>query len=115
MVGASVCLLTLAFTATTLVEAWYPPPLGARLVAGARTLAVASGLVAAGAGYLGGGGLGAAILDAARLQAYGPLCQGLLLILGLALVLDLALGFVQMLALRSKGDGAEAALLGRTR
>jgi hypothetical protein len=113
MVGVSVGLLALAFTATTLVENRHPSPLGARLVAGARTLAVASGLFAAGAGLLGGGGLGQAILSAARLQAYGLLWQGLLVILSLALVLDLSLGLVQMIALRPAGHNAERTRVGR--
>jgi hypothetical protein len=56
MVAGSVCLLATAFTATTLVEHWHPSPLGAQLIGGARTLAVVSGLIAAGVGLLGGGG-----------------------------------------------------------
>jgi hypothetical protein len=47
MVGSSVCLLATAFTATTHLEDWQPSPPGSRLVSGARTLAVASGLIAA--------------------------------------------------------------------
>jgi hypothetical protein len=78
-----------------------------------RTLGVASSLVAAGTGFLGGGGLGLVILNAARLQSYGLLWKGSLLILGSALVLDLVLGFVQILALKSKGDSAKGALPGR--
>jgi hypothetical protein len=99
---------------STLVDEWHPSPLSARLVAVVRTLAVASSLIAAGTGYAGGGGLGAAILDAARLAAYGLLWKGLLLVLGSALVLDLAPGLVQMLALKSKGGGATGAPLDRS-
>jgi hypothetical protein len=100
MVGGSVCLLAMAFTASTLVENWHPSPLGVHLIAGARTLAVASGLIAAGVGLMGGGGLGHTILEAARLEQYGFMWKGLLAVLALELVLDLGLGAVQMIALQ---------------
>lgn len=104
MVGGSVCLLATAFTATMLVEHWHPSPLGARFIGGARTLAVASGLIAAGVGLVGGGGLGHLILDAIRLMEYGLMWKGLLVMLTLTLVLDLTLGLVQMIALQHSGD-----------
>ena len=104
VVGASVLLLALAFTAGTLVEHWQPSPLGVRLVAGSRTLAVASGLVAVGAGTMGGGGLGGVLLEGARLQQYGLMWQALLVVLALALGLDLLLGVVQMVAYRWAGE-----------
>ena len=104
VVGASVLLLALAFAAGTLVEHWQPSPLGVRLVAGARTLAVASGMVAVGAGTMGGGGLGWFLLEGARLQQYGLMWQALLVVLALALGLDLLLGVVQMVAYRWAGE-----------
>jgi len=107
MVGASVCLLAMAFTASTLVENWYPSPLGAHLAAGARTLAVASGLIAAGVGLLGGGGLGYTILEATRLEQYSVMWKGLLVVLALALVLDLGFGVVQMIALQQPGSASD--------
>jgi ABC-type proline/glycine betaine transport system permease subunit len=107
MVGASVCLLAMAFTASTLVENWHPSPLGAHLVAGARTLAVASGLIAAGVGLLGGGGLGHTILEATRLEQYGFMWKGLLAVLALALVFDLGLGVVQMIAFQQSGSASD--------
>jgi hypothetical protein len=110
MVGAAVCLLAVAFTATLLVERWQPSPLGAQLIGGARTLAIASGLLAAGVGLLGGGGLGHLVLEAARLLEYGLVLKGLLVILGLALALDLALGFAQMITLQHSGDKGEPAM-----
>lgn len=97
VVGGSTSILALAFAATILVEQEFPTPLSARLVAGARTLAVGSGLIASGVGLLGGGGLGHIILEAARVQEYGLVLKGLLVILILALVLDLGLGLVQMI------------------
>ena len=104
MVGASVLLLALAFTAGTLVEHWQPSPLGVRLVAGARTLATASGLVAVGAGVMGGGRLGWLLLEGVRLQQYGLMWQALLVVLALALGLDLLLGAAQMAAYRWAGE-----------
>lgn len=99
MVGVAVGLLAMAFTATILAENWHPSPLVAQLVGGARTLAVASSLIAAGVGLLGGGGVGHVILNATRLMEYGPMWQGLLVILALALVLDLGLAIAQMVFL----------------
>jgi ABC-type nitrate/sulfonate/bicarbonate transport system permease component len=102
----------MAFTAATLVENRHPSPLGVHLVAGARTLAVASGLIAAGVGLLGGGGLGYTILEATRTEQYGIMWKGLLVVLALALMLDLALGLAQMIALQHAGDGNESAIAG---
>lgn len=98
MVGGSVRLRATAFMATTLVENWHPSPLGSRLVSGARTLAVASGLIAAGVGLLGGGGLGHVIFDATRLMEYGLIWKGLLMMLALAFAIHLTLGLLQTIA-----------------
>jgi hypothetical protein len=110
MVASSASLLATAFTATTLVENWHPSPLGARLIGGARTLAIASGLIAAGVGLLTGGGLGPTILEAARLAQHGLVWKGWMVMLALALVLDLAVGLAQMIAFQQTGDNGEAAI-----
>jgi ABC-type proline/glycine betaine transport system permease subunit len=109
-VAASVCLLALAFTASTLFGNWHAPSLGSQLVAGARTLAVASSLLAAGVGVLGGGGLGPAILTGARLMEYGLMWKGLLVMLVLALVCDVTFGLMQILALQHSPGNAEIAV-----
>lgn len=109
MVAASIALLAMAFAATTLVEHWVPSPLSVRLIAAARTLAVASGLIATGVGLFGGGGLGAPLLEAARLLDYGQVLKGLSVIVALALALDLTLGLVQMIALQHLGNDSEPA------
>lgn len=109
MVVGSVSVLGTTFVATTLYEYWYPSPLASRLAAGTRTLAVASGLIAAGVDLLGGGGLGYIILEAVRLSQYGVMWKGLLAVLALALVLDLTLGLVQMIAFQYFRDGGEPA------
>jgi len=99
MVGVSVFLLALAFTAGTLVKHWHPSPLRVRLIAGARTLAVASALLAVGAGFIGGGGVGHFILDGVRLMQYDLMWKGVLIVLTLALGLDLLLGVAQVATL----------------
>jgi hypothetical protein len=109
MVAGSVCLLVTTFAATTLLEHWYPSPLASHLLAGTRTLAVASGLIAAGVGLLGGGGLGHTILEAARSSQYGVMWKGLLVVLVLALLLDFTLGLAQMIALDHSGESGEPA------
>jgi hypothetical protein len=110
MVGASVCLLAMAFTATMLVEHWHLSPLGAQLIGGARTLAMASGLIAVGVSLMGGGGLGQVILGAARLPEYDLWWKGLSVVLALALGLDLALGIAQLITLQHSGDSGEAVI-----
>lgn len=114
IVGGSVCILAVAFTATTLVENWYPSPLGARLIGGARTLAVASGLIAVGAGQMGGGELGFLLRWAFMLSKRGLMWQVVLVVLALALVLDLALGLAQLIALSPSEDNGEPAIAGAT-
>jgi ABC-type nitrate/sulfonate/bicarbonate transport system permease component len=110
MVAGSICVLVMAFTVTTLLEYWHPSPLGARFIGGARTLAVASGLIAAGVGLLGGGGFGNIIREAARLSQYGVMWKGLLVVLALALVFDLTLGLAQMIALQHSAGNSESAV-----
>jgi hypothetical protein len=109
MVASSLSVLATVCTASMLMENWYPSPLAARLVGGARTLAVAACLIAVGIGMMGGGGLGAPVLEAARLSLYGPMWKGLLAILAMALALDLALGLVQMVTLHVSRDSGRPA------
>jgi ABC-type nitrate/sulfonate/bicarbonate transport system permease component len=103
MVGSSVTILALAFTCATLVDHWHRSPLGARLVAGARTLAVAAGLIAVEVGVFGGGGVGGVVLDGIRLQQADLMWSGLLVVFLLVLVLDVLLGAVQVAAHRLRG------------
>jgi len=107
MVACSVSALVMIFVAGTLHENWHPSPLGGRLLGGIRTLAVASGLIAAGVGLLGGGGLGPIMLQAARLSQYDVMWKGVLVVLAVALVLDLTLGIAQMVALQPHGNSGQ--------
>lgn len=112
VVACSVSALVTILTATTLVEYWIPSALASRLIAGARTMAVASGLLAVGTGLLGGGGLGPTMLEAARLSQYSVMWKGALVVLALALVLDLTLGLAQIAALQHSGRTGEAGIGG---
>lgn len=116
MVGSSVTVLALAFTCATLVGHWHPSPLGVRLVAGARTLAVASGLIAVGVGLFGGGGVGRLVLEGLRLQRTDLMWDGLLVVLVLVLALDVLLGVAQVFAFRLRGAaGGSGPATGRGR
>lgn len=112
VVACSVAALVTISTATTLIEYWIPSPLPSRLISSARTMAVASGLLAVGAGLLGGGGLGPTMLEAARLSQYGVMWKGALVVLALALLLDVTLGIAQMMAMQHSQKNGEAAIGG---
>ena len=109
VVGLSMFLLAMPLKAAILLEYWYPSPLAVRLVAGLRTLATASVVVAAGAGLFGGGGLGSSVMESIRLLQFGRAFEGWLVILALALMLDLLLGTLQLMAFR-KSEEAQPAL-----
>jgi osmoprotectant transport system permease protein len=96
-VGLVMFLLALVFTVAALTEHWHPSPLAIRLLAGARTLAAASGVIAAGAGFVGGGGIGFLMIQGMNLLQYDLAWKGWLVIVILALVLDLLLGIVQLI------------------
>jgi len=101
MVGLFVFLLALPFTITTLFEHWYPSPLVARLIAVARTLAVASMAVAAvGPPGAGSGGAGVLIFEGMRLLDYAQMLRGFAIVVLLALVVDVLLGALQWLFYR---------------
>jgi osmoprotectant transport system permease protein len=100
VVGLSMLLLAMPLTAAILLEDWYPSPLTVRLIAGLRTLATASVVVAVGAGVFGGGGLGPSMMESIRLFQFGRALEGWLVILALALMLDLLLGILQLIAFR---------------
>jgi ABC-type proline/glycine betaine transport system permease subunit len=99
IVGLFVFLFALPSTAVALLEQWYPSPLVARLIAIARTLAVASVTVAAiGPPMVGGGGAGVLIFQQGmRLLDYPQMLRGFSAVVILALVADLVLGTLQLL------------------
>jgi len=101
MVGLFVFLLALPSTVTTLFEHWYPSPLVVRLIVRARTLAVASVVVAAvGPLMVGSGGAGVLIFERMRLLDYAEMLRGFAIVVLLALVMDVLLGALQWLFYR---------------
>jgi hypothetical protein len=90
--GLVVFVLAFVFTISTLLDDWFSPSLVCRLMTGARSLSVATPIIAVGASFLGGGGLGALIWQAGLHPNYPALWMVVLL----ALVFDVMLGLVQM-------------------
>jgi len=109
MVALFVLLVAVPFTASTLVEHWYPSPLGVRLIGGFRGLAAAS--VAIGAWIpmvAGSGGAGVLIFrEGWQLLDYSLVLRGLCLVALLALPADVLLGAVQCLLGRASGQALE--------
>lgn len=109
MVALFVLVLALPFTVVTLLEHWYPSPLAVRLIAGSRILATASVGVAAFAPMVRtGGGLGAVIYKATRLLDYPQVLRAYLIVVALALIIDVVLGALQLLFVRTS-TGAQPA------
>jgi hypothetical protein len=92
MAGLGVFVLALMFTTTMLHETWFPTSLASRLVIGARSIAVASPIIAVGASFMGGGAIGIFIWQGKSRPDYLALSMVVLL----ALVFDEVLGLVQM-------------------
>jgi hypothetical protein len=109
MVALLVLLVALPFTASTLLEHWYPSPLAVRLIGGFRTLAVAS--VAVGTWIpmvAGSGGAGVLIFrEGWQLLDYSLMLRGLCLTALLALLADVLLGALRCLLGRASGQALE--------
>lgn len=95
-VGLVLLLLTMMVSTTVLMEHWHPEKLAVRLVAGARTLAGASQVIAVGVGFIGGGGIGFIMMQGIRLLDTSLAWRGVGIVIGLTLVLDVVIGAVQM-------------------
>jgi hypothetical protein len=98
LVSLAIFLLALPVLAGALLEYWRPTPLGARLIALGRSLA----LVALGAtlvfDFFGGPGLGAFLSRRLGLLDLPVALDGLFRVIGLLLVVDILLGILQMSA-----------------
>jgi hypothetical protein len=109
MVVLLVLLVALPFTASTLLEHWYPSPLAVRLIGGFRSLAAAS--VAIGTWIpmvAGSGGAGVLIFrEGWRLLDYSLVLRGLCLVALLALLVDVLLGALQCLLGRASARALE--------
>jgi hypothetical protein len=110
-VGLILCLLALVFTTGVPLEHWFPSPLAIRLLAGVRMLATASGVIAATAGFVGGGGVGHLMRQGMALLRLDLTWKGWLVVVILALILDVLIGVVQLVAsfmLERSGQGTVA-------
>ncbi len=94
-VGSTIFLLALAFSASLLLDHWYPRSLRARFLAASRTLATASVVAGVFVGFFGGGGVGFALVQSAALLKQDLMLQYFGVISGLTLGFDLVLGIVQ--------------------
>jgi hypothetical protein len=94
MDGLFVFVLAFLFTITTVLNYWFSPSLNTRILAGTRSLAVASPVMAVSAYWIGGGGLGGLIWQIVQ-QRFDY--QALLAVLLLAFLFDIAIGLIQML------------------
>jgi hypothetical protein len=88
--------LALPFTASLITGYWFPPSLGERLAAGARTLGVASVVLAITAQQWGAGGAGWLIVSGMREFDYSRMWLGYAIVAGSALIVDLVVGAIQM-------------------
>jgi len=95
--GLILSVLAAPLTATLLIERWLLPlPLPVCLLAWARTLAVASPLVATTAGMVGGGGAGYLIMQGMNLLDWGRFFAGVWSVVLIALAFDILIGALQM-------------------
>ena len=98
MVGLTIGLVACFMSISILLDYWFPPILRVRLLAGARTLLFLAIFTTLGAGLVGGGGAGIYLWELMRSMEYEKLVQGILLLGGITLLLDLILGFVEFMS-----------------
>jgi hypothetical protein len=108
MVGLFVVLLWLPFTVGALLHQWFPASLGARLLGGSRSLAMAAMAAALAAGFFTGGGVGPYLMQQLNLLQWGQAVRGLLTVVVLAMIVDLLLG---ILLFAICGDEADSQLV----
>jgi ABC-type proline/glycine betaine transport system permease subunit len=109
MVALFILLFAVPFTASTLLEHWYPAPLAVRLIGGFRTLAAASVVVATCTPMVAGSG-GAGVLifrEGWQLLDYSQVLRGLCVVALLALLADVLLGALQCLLGRASAQALE--------
>ena len=94
--GLVMFLLALPFTVSVLFERWYPSMFAVRLIAGLRTLATASLVVAAFVGFYDGTGIGWFMYNSLILLKFDLLFQEWLALATLVLITDISLGIVQL-------------------
>ncbi|HEY43360.1 MAG TPA: hypothetical protein G4O11_05190 [Anaerolineae bacterium] len=95
MVWLTISLVACSMTMSAFLDNWFPQTLRARLLGGARTLLFFALFATLGSGLVGGGGAGFLLMQQANLMEYGKLLQSILLLGGMALLLDMILGIVE--------------------
>jgi ABC-type proline/glycine betaine transport system permease subunit len=98
MVSLTISLVACPMTMSTFLDNWFPQTLHVRLMVVARALLFLALFATLGVGLIGGGGAGVYLIQQVNLLEYGKLLQGVLLLGGMALLLDLILGFVEFWA-----------------
>ena len=98
--GLILSVLAAPLTAVLLIERWYSQPLRVHLIVGARTLAVASPIIATAAGMVGGGGAGYLIMQGMNLLDRSQIFTGVWSVVLMALAFDILIGIVEMLLVR---------------
>ena len=101
--GLVMFLFALSFTVSILLERWYPSAFAVRLIAGLRTLATASLVVAAFVGFYDGTGIGWYMSRSLMTLYFDVLLQEWLVLAALVLVTDVLLGIVQLAVSNSAG------------
>jgi ABC-type proline/glycine betaine transport system permease subunit len=96
-VGLLVFIVALPFSTSTILQYWYPPGPGERLISLARSLGVGAVIIAVLVTVMGAGGAGSLIWTGMREYDYDRFWAGYGLVAILALFLDVLLGAVQML------------------
>lgn len=95
-ISIAVFALASPFTTSIIAGYWFPPSLGERLVAGARTLGVASAVLALTASYWGVSSPGHLIAIAMHAFDYSRVWLGYSIMVSTALIVDLVMGLIQM-------------------
>jgi len=101
VVSFFVFLLAMPITTGILIEKWYPTSIVVRLAAAARTLATSSIVITVTAGIYSTGGLGPIMIEHMRLLEYSSVFSTWLIVVAITLMVDMLLGVLQLLLVRS--------------
>jgi len=97
MVGLTLSLLALTMTMTTIFHNEHPLTTRVLFISNARSLILIALFATLGVGYVGAGGFGFYLSQQLNLLNYDKLIEGILILSGIALALDLILGWIQYL------------------
>ena len=94
-VGLTIFFITVPITMKVFLEDWFSQTPLERFMTEARNLLFLALFAMLGVGWVGGGGVGFYLTQQVNLMNYGKLIQGILLLGGIAFILDLLLGAVE--------------------